>query len=129
MLDQLDEYALRTRRVHERHAVASGPRSRGLIDEANAGVPQSVQLGDDVIDAVRDVVNGLAPSREETAYGSIRPERFEEFDRAHERDADTLALEGLRRGTGSAREELEVWSRGFDRFDSNRHVIEWPARP
>ena len=99
-------------------------RARLGIDQSNTGAFEACEVRDDVVGAVRDVVQALTPSLEEAAYGSFRAQGFEEFDMAYEGHPNSLGLEDLDGGTGLPRQEFIQDCTLLERVDGDRHVIE-----
>jgi hypothetical protein len=127
-LDQLDEHAAAGRRMQEGDLVAAGSGPRHLVDELDAFGAESVEVRLEILRAVRDVVEGLAPSVQKAPDGGVGTEGLEQLDGPHERNANALCLEGLGLGTAFARQEFEETATLFDGVDGDRHVIDGAAR-
>jgi hypothetical protein len=94
--------------VEKGHLVAPGPEARSLIDEFHALLLQPGQGFREISDPVRNVMEALASTLEESSHRRVRAQRLDEFDGSDEEDSDALIREFLHRGTripGHALEE------------------------
>jgi hypothetical protein len=66
--------------VEECDAVATGPDSRALVDQAESGQATGIQSGVEVRDPVTDVVDAGSPLGEKLGDGTLGVPRLEQFD-------------------------------------------------
>jgi hypothetical protein len=114
--------------MQERDPVPTGSRARRAVDQGYALGMESREVALEVTGSVRDVVQSLTLTLEESTDGGVGTERLEQFHGADEGDADTLSLEGLWRGAGVTREQFEEAAALFDGVHGDGDVIEWTSR-
>ena len=105
----------------------TGRPGTGLgIDQPEPRFGQSGEVRDDVVRAVRDVVQAGAPSCEEAPYGRVGTQGFEQLHRADEGHANALVFQHLDGGTSFPREEFVHDCALLERVNGDGHVIERP---
>jgi hypothetical protein len=87
--------------------MATGPGSWDFVDEVEALLPEAGQGLGEVWDAIRDMVQSLAPFLQEASNGCIRIQGLQELDGSDEADPNTLARKLLHRGASFAAEAFE----------------------
>jgi hypothetical protein len=110
-LNQLGEDPSGATGVQEGHLMTPGSGPRDLVDEFEALL---LELGEgfrEIGDAIRDVVQSLAPFLQEASDSGIRIKWLQQLHGSDEADPDALAREFLHRGTFFASHAFEKRTR------------------
>ena len=97
LLLELDEYAVRGGRMHERHQRPLRPFARRLVDEPDPALPETGEGRLYIVDPQRDVVKSGPPAGYEAPESATPPtSRFEQLERGRA-DAYEVRAHPLRR--------------------------------